>query len=300
MSDNNFFNFKIGEIVINSKHADKLYWKEVHITKMDLMKYYDSIGDIIIPFLKNRPLTLHYFPYGIDGLSFYKRDFELNISEDLIKTFSYKEKTTNKLINVPTIKNKAGLVYLASRGCLALHAWGSKFPDFTYPDLAIFDLDISNSIDFSKVIKVANLIHKKLIAKKIKSYPKTSGGTGMHIYVPIDSIYSFEYVRSWVSGIGEELSNEFPKLITTIKHQRKSHSGNKVVIDYLQNAISRNTAIPYTPRANIEAKVSTPLYWEEVEKGGFTPEDFTLKNILSRIKNLGDPFKDIFKNPQKI
>ncbi len=300
MSDKHYFNYKVGEFVVNSKHPDKLYWPDANITKRDLMDYYDKVGGYMLNFLQERPLTLHYYIYGINGFSFYKRDFDSKAPEEFIKTYTYKEQVQDKVMHVPVILNKASLVYLASRGCLEIHAWSAKYPHFEHPDLAIFDLDIAQNTDFSKVIETANLLHQKLLQKNIKSYPKTSGGTGLHVYIPISPVYTYEQVRTWVKNIGEELAKENPKLITTIKEQRKSHSGDRVVVDFLQNAVTRNTAAPYTPRANKEAKVSTPLYWEEVEKGNFLPEDFTIKTIQNRLDKIGNPFKDILANPQAI
>ena len=292
--------YKIDNFSIKTKHLDKLYWAELGITKKDLMDYYAEISTYILPFLKNRPLTLHYFPYGIHRFSFYKRNFDYNVSNDFINTYEYKEKTQEKVMHVPVVNNRAGLVYLASRGCLELHAWAVTYPDFEHPDIAVFDLDISSKTNFSKVVEVANILNDRLLSLKIKSYVKTSGSTGMHVYVPLNPIYSFEKVRNWVKNIGEELSKKYPNLITTIQEQRKSHSGDKVVIDFLQNAITRNTAIPYTPRANVEARISAPLLWDEVRKGNFSPSDFTMKNILKRISKIGNPFKDILNTRQDI
>jgi len=295
-----YFSYEVDGFTIESKHADKLYWPEEDIRKKDLMDYYHAIGDYMMPFLENRPLTLHFFPYGIHRFSFYKRDYDINAPEEFITTYPYNEVSQNKIMNVPVVKNKAGLVYLASRGCLEIHAWGSTYPDFEHPDLAIFDLDIDPNTPFEKVIETAKILKKELDQRNIKAFPKTSGGTGMHVYIPLKKIYTFDQVREWTLDVALKLSKEHPDLITTNKEQRKTHSGDKVVLDYLQNAITRNTAAPYTPRANPEAKVSTPLLWVEVEKGDFSPADFTIKTIPKRLKIIGDPFENLFKNPQEL
>ncbi len=293
-----YFSYEVDGLIIESKHPDKLYWPEAGVTKKDLMDYYNKIGDYMMPFLKERPLTLHFFPYGIHKFSFYKRDYDIKAPEEFIKTYLYEEATQDKVMRVPVVKNKAGLVYLASRGCLEIHAWGSTYPDFELPDLAIFDLDIGGHVPFEKVIETANILKQELDRRNIKAFPKTSGGTGMHVYIPLKKIYTFDQVREWTLEVALFLSEKYPNLITTNKQQRKTHSGDKVVLDYLQNAITRNTAAPYTPRANPEAKVSTPLQWEEIERGNFTPSDFTIKTIPERLKNIGNPFEYLFKNPQ--
>ena len=295
-----YFTYEIDGYKIQYKHPDKLYWPEAGITKRDLMDYYNEMGDYMLPFLKNRPLTLHYFPYGIHSFSFYKRDFDINAPKEFIEVYLYKEKTQDKVLRVPVVKNKAGLVYLGSRGCLEIHAWASRYPHFEIPDFVIFDMDASDEVPFEKINEATKLLHKKLEGLNLIAYVKTSGGTGIHVYIPVKQGYTFEEVRSWAAKLAEQLANEHPDFITTIKQQRKSHAGNKVVIDYMQNAITRNTAAPYTPRANPEARVSTPLLWKEVEKGNYTPSDFTMKTVPDRVKKIGDLFADILEHPQEL
>jgi bifunctional non-homologous end joining protein LigD len=295
-----YFTYEVDGYIIESKHPDKLYWPEAGITKRDLMDYYNEMGDYMLTFLKKRPLTLHYFPYGIHKFSFYKRDFDINAPKELIEVYLYKEKSQDKVLRVPVVKNKAGLVYLGSRGCLEIHAWASRYPHFEQPDFVVFDMDASDEVPFDKIIQATRLLYKKLKELQLISYVKTSGGTGIHVYVPVKPGYTFDQVRSWAAQLSEKLAIDNPDLITTIKEQRKSHAGNKVVIDFMQNVITRNTAAPYTPRANPEARVSTPLQWKEIEKGGFTPSDFTMKTVPDRVKSIGDLFADILEHPQEL
>ena len=293
-----YFTYEVDGYIIESKHPDKLYWPEAGITKRDLMDYYNEMGDYMIRFLKDRPLTLHFFPYGIHRFSFYKRDYDIKAPKEFIEVYLYQEKSQDKVLRVPVVKNKAGLVYLGSRGCLEIHAWASRYPHFDKPDFVVFDMDASDEVPFEKIIKATNLLHKKLEKLNLVSYVKTSGGSGIHVYIPVKLGYSFDEVRAWATQLAEQLADEHPDFITTIKRQRKSHAGDKVVIDFMQNVITRNTAAPYSPRANPEARVSTPLKWEEVNKGGFTPSDFTMKTVPERVKKIGDLFADILEHPQ--
>ncbi len=284
---------------IEIKYPNKLYWPKNNITKLELVSYYKSIADIMMPYLANRPVTLHYFPRGIEKISFYKRDFSQPI-DGLIDTFDYHEISQDKIINVPIIENTAGIIYLASKGCIEFHTWASKIPDYQYPDWAIFDLDISENTTFSKVLEAALLLHNHLNEIGVQGFAKTTGGSGIHVYVPIKNKYSYKQVKNWVVDISDKLSEKYPNLIANAKKERKTHSGDKVVIDYLQNVITRNTACIYTARAHDFATVSTPVTWEEVEKGNIRPTDFTIKTVPKRIAEKGDLFKELLLLKQEI
>lgn len=289
------WNINGNEIQIN--HPDKLYWPEDNISKLRLLTYYKEMATVMLPYFKDRPVTLHYFPRGIHDFSFYRRDFDEK-TDNPVETVMYNEVSQDKTIQLPLIQNEESLLWLVSKGCLEFHLWSAKANDFFHPDMVIFDLDISKNTPFSSVLSAALIIKNYLKDLDIEAYPKTTGGTGMHIYVPIKPIYNYETVRLWVRGVGDRLSKLYPDLITTKKRERKTHQNNLVTIDYLQNSITRNTAAPYTVRAYSLAPVSTPLRWQEVEHGGFIPSDFNLRNLPERIKKVGDLFADVLNNRQ--
>ena len=276
-------------------HPQKLYWPKEGYTKIDVLNYYKTISKTILPYFKDRPATLHYFPRGINDFSFYKRNFK---NENQLRTVLYKEVSQDKTIKVPLIDSSEELLWLASRGGIEFHLWSSKMPHYRYPDIAIFDLDISKDGDFNNVLKVGWYLHKLLDSMNLKAYPKTSGGTGLHIYVPLVAKYSFKQVRNWVKGIGDKLANSYPNLITTEKDKGATHKSKKVIVDCLQNVISRNTAAPYTIRAYSGAPVSTPLTWNEVKKGGFTPKTFSINTVTNRVEKLGDLFLGVLTDKQ--
>lgn len=282
-------------------HPQKLYWPKAGYTKLDLLRYYKDIFPTLLPYLKDRPVTMHYFPRGIESFSFYKRDFEQKEeNEKLFHTVPYKEISQDKIIHVPLIDSKAALLWMVSKGGIEFHLWSSIMPAYTHPDIVIFDLDINRDGDFNTVLQTAGYLNELLVTMDLHAYPKTSGGTGLHVYVPIITEYSFEFVRKWVKSIADKLANNYPKLITTLKDGHKTHQSNKVTIDYLQNVVSRNTAAPYTVRAYPGAPVSTPLTWDEVKKGGFLPKDFNIKNIPDRILKLGDLYSKVLTNKQRL
>jgi bifunctional non-homologous end joining protein LigD len=287
------------ELIIS--HPAKIYWPKAGYTKLDLLHYYKDIAPVMLPYFANRPVTLHYFPRGIEDFSFYKRNFEEEEEdENLFHTMLYKEVSQDKTIQVLLIDTIAGLLFFASKGCIEFHLWSSKMPNNSSPDMAIFDFDVSNKIDFKKVLLAADYLNELLTSMNLKSYPKTTGGSGFHVYIPIVPNYSFKQVREWVKNISERLAEEHPELITTQRKNGKTHISDKVTVDYLQNVISRNTVAPYSARAYLNATVSTPVTWEEVKKGNFSPKDFTIKSVSERVEKLGDLFSEVLTNKQEL
>ncbi len=291
--------WKIDGSDLEIKYPGKLYWPDASIKKTDLLIYYRDMAQIMLPYFKNRPVTLHYFPKGIHNISFYKRNFSQR-SDSLVHTAVYHEISQKKDLHVPVIDSKMEMLWLASKGCIEFHLWNSKITHFQYPDWIIFDLDIHKDTAFNKVLKGALILKEELLKKKLKSFPKTSGGTGLHIYVPVRPEYTFETIRNRLGFFITELSEKYPDLISAGRKDRKTHIGNRITIDIMQNVISRNTAAPYTVRGFPGAPVSAPLTWKEVEEGGFLPTDLHLKNIPRRIKEKGDVFSDILKLKQEL
>lgn len=286
---------------LNISNPYKLYWPKEGYTKLDLLQYYKSIAPILLPYFKERAVTVNFFPKGIEGFSFYKRNFENeNQNENLFHTASYQEISQDKIIQVLLIDSVSGLLWFASRGGIEFHLWSSKMPNYSYPDIVIFDFDAGENVDFEAVLQAALYLKELLNSMNLKAYPKTTGGTGFHVYVPIIAEHSFESVREWVKVINAKLAKQYPTLITTQRKRGKTHINTKISLDYLQNVISRNTAAPYTVRAYLNAPVSTPLTWKEVEKGGFLPKDFNIKNVPERVEKLGDVFREVLTYKQHL
>ncbi len=284
---------------IEIKYPGKLYWPDDHITKLELVNYYIDIAGTMMPYLEKRPVTLRYFPRGIHKISFYKRDYSAPIP-GLIDTYPYQEISQNKTIMVPVVAHKAGIVYLASKGCIEFHTWASKITDIHHPTWAVFDLDISVGENFNLILEAAALLNDYLNSIGIKAFAKTSGGSGMHVYVPIAVQYEFAEVKNWVKRIGEIMQAKYPDLFTLPKKQNKTHDSELVVIDYMQNIITRNTASVYTVRAKKGATVSTPVSWDEIQNKSFTPQDFTIKTVPGRIQKKGDLFHEVLELKQAL
>lgn len=293
-------NWLIDNYPIEIKSPNTLFWSELNLTKLDLLDYYKAVSEVMLPYFENRPITLHYYPRGVDnGLQFYKRNVT-SVPNDSIRLVNYQEKSQDKTIDLPIITSKAGLLYFASKGVVEFHLWNAKYPDFNHPDFAVFDLDIDNLSNFNLVLEVALILKNYLNNKSLTCFCKTTGGTGLHVYVPIINNYSNKQVRLWVKSVGEELSKKYPHKITIKREDGKTHTSNKVNIDYLQNTISRTMVAPYSVRGYTSAPVSTPLLWDEVEEGNFLPKHFNIKTVPQRLLKIGDIFNEVLSLKQNL
>ena len=272
---------------INISHIDKIFWPEDKYTKKDLINYYLSISDILLPYLKDRPESLLRFPDGITGEHFYHKD--IDFAPEWIKTIKIETGEEKKIINYLLCQDKASLVYLINLGCIDLNPWSSRVGNLDNPDYMIIDLD-PEEIDFSEVVKTALVTHEVMERAGIPNYVKTTGLTGMHIYSPLNRQYTYEQSRQLAQILAIKIHEKIPK-ITSLERMPINRKG-KVYLDCLQNARGQTLASVYSVRAINGARVSTPLEWEEVSDK-LRPEQFTIKNILKRIEKKGDLFKSI-------
>ena len=267
-------------------HLSKVYWPEDGYTKRDMFNYYYQVAPYILPYLKDRPLSLNRFPGGIHASSFYQKDVK-GKAPDWAKTFPY---TTSEGEDKEFLVggDEATLLYMASLGCIEMNPWFSTIKHPDNPDYCVIDLDPTNQNTFEQVIQAAQQVKKVLDAIEVPAYVKTSGSTGIHIYIPLGAKYSYDqsqmFAKLIVSIVHDELS-EF----TTMERQIKNRNG-KMYLDFLQNRPGATIACAYSLRPKIGATVSMPLHWEEVKKG-LAMKDFNISNAVARIKSEGDLFK---------
>jgi bifunctional non-homologous end joining protein LigD len=288
---------KAGEEVITlNRHKviltnqDKIYFPKEKISKGMVIDYYQSVAEYILPHLKNRPLSLNRFPNGIEGDSFYQKDADEH-TPDWIKTTDVFSASTDKNIHYLICNNKATLAYLNNLGCIDLNPWNSALPDLQYPHFLVLDLDPSAKNTFNEVIETAVQVKEILDLVKIKGYCKTSGSTGIHIYLPMGAQYTFEQVKDFAHLLMQEVNKRLPEL-TTLERSLKKRSDRKIYLDYLQNRQGQTLASVYSLRPKPGAPVSMPLEWEEL-KAGLKPTDFNIYNALERIGEKGDLFKPV-------
>lgn len=263
----------------------KLFWPEEKITKGDLINYYQNVSEYILPYLKDRPVMLHRYPNGIQEEGFYQK----NLVEHPPWVKTVKIQHEEREVNYILIQDEASLLYAVNLGSIDFHPFLSTIQQLDKPDYLIFDLD-PNEIEFECVIEIALKLHAILEKAKIKNYCKTSGGRGLHIFVPLNHQYTYKEAKAMGEVIAKEVQNHFNDLVTLIKNPGRFK--HKVYIDYQRNNLGQTTVSPYSVRPKQGAPVSTPLEWKEVKKG-LNPIQFTIKTIPKRVEEKGDIFSPI-------
>ena len=276
---------------------DRVYWPDDGLTKGDLLGYYRDIAPILLPYFADRPVTLRTYPRGIGGPSYYRRESPVDLGDGL-RDVEYQTATDQHVMRAFLIDDAVGLLRLANAGSIEFHVWGAKLPDLHEPDQIIFDLDPGDEASFENVVQAALRLHQRLEQFKLRSYPKLSGGDGVHVHLPLASGHTFDAVRDWVRDLAEELAEDHPDLIA-VSHG-PTHRGKLVTVDHAQNSVGRNTAAPYTVRARPGATVATPLSWDEIKPGRLNPADFTIKTVPKRVQKLGDLFAPVLQGGQHL
>jgi bifunctional non-homologous end joining protein LigD len=268
-------------------HLSKVYWPEDGITKRDMFNYYYQVAEYILPYLKDRPQSLNRFPNGIHGPSFYQKDVR-GKSPDWVRTFPY---TTSEGEDKDYLvgHDEATLLWMASLGCIEMNPWFSRIKSPDNPDYCIIDLDPDKNT-FDQVIEAALEVKKVLDAIDVPSYCKTSGSTGMHIYIPLGAKYDYDQSQMFARLIVDIVHQQIPDY-TTLERMVKNRNG-KMYLDFLQNRPGATIAGPYSLRPKPGATVSMPLHWDEV-KPGLTMKHFTIYNSIARLKKEGDLFKGV-------
>ena len=269
-------------------NLSKVFWPKERYTKRDMLNYYYQVAPILLPYLKDRPQSMNRYPNGINGKSFYQKDIT-GKAPDWIKMEPYTTgEGENKNFLVP--EDEASILYMANAGAIEMNPWNSTIHDPDNPDWCLIDLDPSDKQGFDIVIKVALATKEVLDSIGVVGYPKTSGSTGIHIYIPLGAKYSYDQCQMFGRIIATQVNNMLPE-ITSIERLTKARK-NKLYVDFLQNRPKATLAAPYSLRPKPGAPVSMPLYWEEVKKG-LKITDFNISNAMDRIRNEGDIFKPV-------
>lgn len=270
-------------------HLNKFYWPKEKITKRDLINYYYQVAPYILPYLKDRPQSMLRHPDGITKFSFYYKNIK-DKAPVWLETFDYHSEGDGEDKEYLVAKDDASLLYMASIGCIEMNPWHSRVQNEHKPDWCILDLDPAKNNTFEQVIETARVTKDILDSMGVTSYAKTSGSTGIHIYIPLGAKYTYEQSKEFARMVAILVTKELPKF-TTIERIVKNRRG-KMYIDFLQNRPQATVSAPYSVRPKPGATVSMPLYWEEVKKG-LKMIDFTIHNAMERIKSEGDIFKPV-------
>lgn len=281
---------KIGKQELKLTNQNKIYFPEDDITKGDVIEFYQSIAKYILPHLKDRPQSMNRYPNGIKGLSFFQKDAAEETPE-WIETQKVFSESSDKYINYIICNDKETLAYLNNLGCIELNIWTSKIKKADNPDYLVLDLDPSEKNSFEDVIETAQAVKEALDLAGINGYPKTSGSSGIHVYIPMNAKYSYDQVKDFGHLLMQMVQKKLPYL-TTLERSLQKRDKNKIYLDYLQNRRGQTLASVYSLRPKNGAPVSMPLEWEEV-KNGLKPTDYNIYNALERLKDKGDIFKPV-------
>lgn len=285
---------KEAEVVIH-KHPlsltnlTKIYWPKEKICKGDMINYYYQVAEFMMPYLKDRPQSLNRHPNGIEEAGFYQKNVGDQVP-DWIKTYRYKSESDGKDKHYLVATDEASLIYMANMGCIEINPWHSRIQKPDNPDWCVIDIDPDKTNTFGQVIEVARQIKIHLDRLNVSAYCKTSGSTGMHIYIPLGAKYSYDQSRMFAELVVTDVQRELPGF-TSIERSLSKRK-NKIYLDFLQNRQIQTIAAPYSLRPRPGATVSMPLHWEEV-KPGLKTADFDINNALDRIRQEPDIFKAV-------
>jgi bifunctional non-homologous end joining protein LigD len=317
------------DVRVKITNPDKLFWKATkehpRYLKRDLIQYYYTMSDLILPHLKDRPLSLSRYPNGIEGNSFYQKDWDQK-KPHFVQTVKVHSEHRDSGINYVVCNNKETLLWIANLGSIEMHPWYSRINDFdscdnssllyeekcglNYPDFIVFDLDPYiysgkekkgdepeyNILGFKAAVEVAHQLKNVLKELKINSYVKTSGKSGLHIYVPIINSYPYEHTKKFAEVMAKIMVSRFPDKITT--EWNTSKRKGKVFFDFNQNSRGKTIASVYSLRPTPSATVSMPVSWSNLDS--ILPTDFTISNVSRLVVNKTDSWARVLNEKQNI
>ncbi len=277
-------------------NLDKTLFPKDGWKKRDLLAFYNRVAPFLLPHLKDRPLSMKRYPNGIHEEFFFQKNAGSHFP-DWLRCYPITEHHPPKVNHYPLANDRASLLYLVNLGCIDQNPWMSRIGSLECPDWMLLDLDPVET-GFDQLIEATLLVKEILDDLKLRGYPKTTGGDGMHIYVPFDPVYSYDQIRSFAELISHLAVDREPKLFTTPRSVNKRQK-ERVYFDYLQIGLSKTIAAPYVVRAYDGAAVATPLRWNEVKRG-LRPTDFHLGNAPQRFEKLGDIFAPVLEGGQRL
>ena len=277
----------IGGKKMEFSHLDKVYFPDDGYTKGDVIDYYNTVYPHIIKYMKGRPESLLRMPNGLADKGFFHKDAGLN-APAWVKHIALYSESAEKDINYIICNDKPTLLYLANLGCIEMNPWNSRLKNLDKPDYLVMDLDPSEHNTFEQVIETAKVIKTILDKAGAVSFPKTSGATGIHIYVPLGAKYTYDQGKKFAHMVAMLAHDQLPEF-TSLERSLSKRGKDHIYIDFLQNRKGQTLSCAYSLRPKPGATVSTPLDWKEVKKG-LHPSNFNIKNIMARIEKKGDLF----------
>jgi DNA ligase D len=286
---------RLGRYDVPVTNPDKPFFPERGLTKGDLVAYYAGVAEHALPHLRRRPFHMKRFPNGVEGEFFHQKRVPANHPEYVDEVFVQFPSGHSTVFAI--VDNAAALVWVANLGCIELHTWASRVPEIEQPDYVLIDLDPTTDGQWPFVREIALVVREVMDELGLRSYPKTSGATGLHILAPIKPELAFPVVRNFAKALAVEVERRVAdQAIATTTWRVADRVG--VFVDYGQNARDRTIAAAYSVRPTPDARVSAPLSWDEVAT--VEPEAFTLETMPARIAAVGDPMRGMWKSPPSL
>jgi bifunctional non-homologous end joining protein LigD len=289
-----------GRRELRLSNLDKLFWPDEGITKGDLLRYYRAIAPVLVPHLRGRPFTMRRYPDGAYGKAFFQKQSPSHMP-DWIATYRALVSTregsgAKKWVDFPIVNDELALLWMVNMGCIDLNTWYSRVDKPDRPDFVLFDLDPTPEVPWSQTAEVALILKELLDALELASFPKTSGGKGFHVLVPIDRRSTFEDTRAFAEHVAGAIARTHPKLATTEWSKARRRG---VLIDSNQNGEGKTIASVYSVRPKPGAPVSTPLVWSEVNDR-LNPSIYTMDVVLERVRAKGDLYEGVMTTHQSL
>ncbi|HZI47447.1 MAG TPA: non-homologous end-joining DNA ligase [Pyrinomonadaceae bacterium] len=273
---------------------DRVYWPDEKLTKFDLLCYYVRIGPHIIQFLKDRPAILQRYPRGIRAPMFFQQDLES--APEFVKTIRLTNQEGRQL-DYAVFSTVGSMLHFVNQGNIEQHPWHSTIKHLDKPDYVMLDLDPKQA-PWENVLQVALICQEVLDELGLPAFPKTSGSSGIHIYVPLKPKLEFGKVAAVAEALATEVAQRAPK-IATVQRSLAKRQKQQVYVDAMQNARGKTIAAPYSARAKPGATVSMPLTWKQIEKG-VKISDFTIQNVTKLVEKNGDTWQNFFKEAKPL
>jgi bifunctional non-homologous end joining protein LigD len=291
---------RAGTRELRLSNLDKPFWPDEGITKGDLLRYYRAVAPVLLPHLKDRPFTMRRYPDGAYGEAFFQKDAPKHMP-DWIPTFhalvSARDRArTKKWIDFPVVGDELALLWMVNMGCIDMNTWYSRVDKPDRPDFVLFDLDPTPDVPWQQTVDVALVLKELLDALELQSFPKTSGGKGFHVLVPLDRRSTFEDSRQFSEFVAGAIARAHPKLATTEWSKARRRG---VLIDANQNGEGKTIASAYSVRPRPNAPVSTPLRWDEVNDK-LNPSIYTMPVVLERVRLHGDLYAGLLTTRQSL
>ena len=279
---------------VEPSNLEKVFWPESGLTKGDLLAYFEAVADVILPAIRDRPLTVKRYPDGVDGFSFFQKNTP-KYAPEWVKTVQLWAGSARRDVHYTLGNSKRTLLWLANQAAIELHPWLSRTSRIGHPDHLVFDLDPPPG-QFDVAVKVALEMKGVLDHRGIQGVAKTSGAKGIHIYIPIQRRFDYRAAREAAVNVAQEVEEQMPEVVTT--EVRLAKRGGRLFLDIGRNAPGAHIVAPYSPRARPGATVSFPMTWDELAT--VRPEEFTIRTVPEIIGEQGDVWKQLMPRPQNI